>query len=118
MVPFYRRNLPHWQPPHQDIFLTWRLKGSLPRHLNGISSTSEPGKRFLALDQELDRAAEGPLWLGQPRIAKSLVTAFRKLEDLRIARVHAYAIMANHVHILIGPNSSVEKITRMVKGTT
>jgi REP element-mobilizing transposase RayT len=117
-VTYYHRNLPHWQPPHQDIFLTWRLKGSLPRHLHGISPASDPGKRFLALDQELDRAAEGPLWLGQPLIAECLVTAFRKLEDQRLARVHAYAIMANHVHILIGPTSPVEKITRMVKGTT
>jgi len=28
---FYRRRLPHWQPPGATIFLTWRLFGSLPQ---------------------------------------------------------------------------------------
>ncbi len=28
---FYRRTLPHWQPPGASIFITWRLQGSLPR---------------------------------------------------------------------------------------
>src|ERR1700694_2116963 len=27
---FYRRNLPHWHPPGVAIFVTWRLKDSLP----------------------------------------------------------------------------------------
>jgi hypothetical protein len=29
--PYYWRNLPHWQPPGANIFLTWQLEGSLPR---------------------------------------------------------------------------------------
>jgi hypothetical protein len=27
---FYRRNLPHWRPRGAAIFITWRLKDSLP----------------------------------------------------------------------------------------
>jgi len=27
---FYRRHLPHWQPPSAIIFVTYRLAGSLP----------------------------------------------------------------------------------------
>ena len=29
-MTFYRRHLPHWQYPGQDLFITWRLFGSLP----------------------------------------------------------------------------------------
>ncbi|MEK7277378.1 MAG: hypothetical protein AAB427_08520, partial [Chloroflexota bacterium] len=32
---FYRRRLPHWQPPGATIFITWRLYGSLPREVIG-----------------------------------------------------------------------------------
>lgn len=29
--PFYRRRLPHFQPPGAVLFITFRLKDSLPR---------------------------------------------------------------------------------------
>jgi putative transposase len=118
MMTYYERNLPHWQPPQQDIFLTWRLKGSLPRHIRGISSKDEPGKRFIDLDRELDRAADGPLWLRLPRIAECIFTTLRSVCDQRIVEVHAYAVMANHVHVLMMPIEPLAQITRLVKGTT
>jgi len=27
---YYERRLPHWQPKGVDLFITWRLHGSLP----------------------------------------------------------------------------------------
>lgn len=30
---YYWRNLPHWQPPGANIFLTFQLNGSLPRRV-------------------------------------------------------------------------------------
>jgi putative transposase len=118
MVTYYERNLPHWHPPGQDIFLTWRLKGSLPGHIRGISSKDESGKRFLDLDRELDRAAEGPLWLRQPRIAECIFAAFRKAQKNHLANVHAYSVMANHVHVLLTPCVPLPKIARQFKGAT
>ena len=42
MMTFYGRNLPHCQPPDEDRFLTWRLKGSLPSDIRGMSSKDDP----------------------------------------------------------------------------
>jgi REP element-mobilizing transposase RayT len=117
-MTFYRRNLPHWHPPGQDIFLTWRLKGSLPAHLRELSSREEPGKRFLDLDRALDRADVGPLWLREPRVAECILQALHKAQNNHLAAVHAYAIMANHVHVLLTPSAPLPKIARLFKGAT
>jgi len=118
MVTFYRRHLQHWHPPNQDLFVTWRLKGSLPSHLRGIPSKETPGQRFLELDRALDRADAGPLWLKDPDIAETIIAVLRTLRDQRIANVHAYAVLANHVHILLTPTAPIARLTRLVKGAT
>src|SRR5687767_7774837 len=39
---FYKRNLPHWHPPGQSIFLTWHLHGSLPQSvINSLKVTRQ-----------------------------------------------------------------------------
>ena len=118
IMTYYERNLPHWHPPGQDVFLTWRLRGSLPHHLRGIVSKELSGKRFAELDHALDRGDSGPLWLREPCVAECLVDALRAAAEQRLMTPHAYAIMANHVHILITPIASVAKITKQVKGTS
>jgi putative transposase len=118
IMTFYERNLPHWHPPGQDIFITWRLKGSLPAHLRAISSKVLPGQRFLDLDRALDRAAAGPRWLQEPRIANCIVTALQKAQNQRLIDLHSYAVMVNHVHVLLTPVAPVAEITRLVKGAT
>jgi len=118
MVTYYERNLPHWHPTGQDIFLTWRLNGSLPRHLHNIASKDLSGKRFVELDQALDRGDVGPRWLRDPRIAESLVGSLRTTVEKRLHTLHAYAIMANHVHVLITPLASVAEVTKHIKGAS
>ncbi len=117
-MTYYERNLPHWHPPGQDIFLTWRLRGSLPAHLRGMASKDLPGERFLDLDRALDRAEVGPLWLREPRVAECIVSALRKAHGMRFIDLHAYAVMANHVHVLLTPIVPLARITRRVKGAT
>jgi REP-associated tyrosine transposase len=115
-MTFYQRNLPHWHPPGQDIFITWRLKGSLPKHLRSVASKELSGKRFVELDRALDRGDCGPLWLRDPRVAECLVATLRTAMDKTALSLHAYAVMANHVHILITPITSVADITKRIKG--
>ena len=117
-MTFYRRNLPHWHPPEQDLFLTWRLHGSLPRHLRELPPTAEPGKRFLHLDRALDRAAAGPLWLHEPRVAECIIAALQNAQNQRWIELRAYAVMANHIHVLMTPLAPVPRTTRLVKGAT
>jgi putative transposase len=122
IVQYYRRNLPHWIPEEKAIFLTWRLRGSLPRtffdRLDAKKSLTD-GKRFVLADQELDRARRGPLWLKDPRIADSVVRALLHGEcALGFYALHAYVVMANHVHALLTPKIELQRLTNGLKGVT
>jgi len=117
---FYRRHLPHWQKADSALFITWRLYGSLPqRTIVGSVKESDFGKRFLLLDHELDRAASGPVWLKDYRLAKVVVDALHHgAAHLQLYRLSAYVVMSNHVHILIWPKTPLYRITKSIKGYT
>jgi putative transposase len=118
-VTYYVRNLPHWQPPGTDLFITWRLYGS-PRYLPTKSAalSESSGKRFLRHDRLLDAAQSGPLWLKDDRIARQIISILQELHSSDAIRVQAYAIMANHVHVLLEPKIPIAKITKRIKGRT
>jgi REP-associated tyrosine transposase len=119
MVTFYRRHLPHWQPPGQDLFITWRLFGSLPAKFRPPKATETDGKQFVCFDRELDQARIGPIWLSEPKVA---AVAFRELraadQQKNLFRLRAYVLMANHILILIEPFAPLSKITHQIKGAT
>jgi REP element-mobilizing transposase RayT len=121
-MAYYERHLPHWQPTGKGIFLTWRLHGSLPvAVLKKIreSKIDSAAKRFRAFDKHLDSAASGPLWLKDPRVAEMVVQAIHHESDpLRRYDLHAFVVMANHVHLLILPKAPLRKITESLKGFT
>jgi REP element-mobilizing transposase RayT len=117
-MTYYERNLPHWQPEGRAIFLTWRLYGSLPtsvlRQLSALAN--KPGKQFLVADGILDQARSEPLWLREPAIAGSVEDALRKgARELKLFSLHAFVIMANHVHILLEPAAPLARITKGIK---
>ena len=121
-MPFYRRNLPHWHPEGKCIFLTWRLYGSLPvGFLRGLRLNSNllPAEEFRLAERLLDHPVEGPLWLREPGIADAVVeTLIRGAFELHRYELNAFAVMANHVHVLLSPMLQVRKITREIKGFT
>jgi REP element-mobilizing transposase RayT len=120
-MTYYERHLPHWQPAGKDVFVTWRLYGSLPANARIFASPHRPpsaGKRFRAFDQALDQASVGPLWLKESRIAECLVAVLQRSQEQELFRLHAYVVMANHVHVLLAPLRSLAEITRLVKGAT
>jgi putative transposase len=118
----YRRNLPHWFPNGAPVFLTWRLFGSLPAQFSASSDRTKalsPGEIFKRADSELDRATSGPLWLKSPQIAVVIVNALQKgAVELHHYDLHAYVVMANHVHVLLTPYVEVRTLTRALKGVT
>ena len=136
---FYKRNLPHWHPPGQSIFLTWRLHGSLlqsvinqlriGRHYlkDRQGAGTAPMKRslefkqmFAKVDAILDKAKTGPLWLKETAIAGLVQQALlERYANLYI--LWAYVVMANHLHVLLKPKSpeiTVGSITKNLKGYT
>ena len=117
---YYHRNLPHWQPEGQPIFLTWRLHGSLPK---GFTShlrkwENEPAKQFLAADLKLDAASTGPRWLSDPKIAAPAEHAIRRGAELGHYVLHAYVVMPNHIHMLLNPLVPLRRITGGIKGVS
>ena len=83
------------------------------------ASLSDARHAFVAADRVLHRDRSGPLWLNQPRIARLVVEAIVVGESERgFYELCAWAIMPNHVHLLILPKIAVAKITRWLKGST
>jgi REP-associated tyrosine transposase len=117
-MTFYRRRLPHWQPAGQDIFITWRLYGSLPRNIPPPKVDSSPGEAFVHYDRFLDEVRTGPLWLKDSRIAESILTSLRDAQQRKLFNLRAYAIMANHVHVLLTPIVPLAQLTQRIKGAT
>jgi REP element-mobilizing transposase RayT len=118
VASFHVRRLPHYYATGQPVFLTWRLHGSLPvGRVFPAAATS--GKAFLLMDRLLDGGRSGPLYLRRPDIANLVVEAlrFRERESAEY-RLHAWVVMANHVHILITPEVPISKIMQSLKRFT
>jgi putative transposase len=117
----YRRNLPHWFPHGASIFITWRLAGSLPAVAKSRlpqRKKKDAGEAFRTLDRMFDLQESGPLWLKQPEIAELIERSFYVGQSREQFELHAYVVMANHVHLLLTPKRSVASITQILKGVT
>src|SRR6185436_14134317 len=76
-------------------------------------------RAFVALDREVDKAAFGPVWLRDPRVARVVADALSYGETGRqFYELRAWVIMPNHVHVLLRPKTSMPAITRWLKGST
>ncbi len=120
---FYERNLPHWHPPGQMFFLTYRLAGSIPvpviraiktkciedaklaeKTLTGIALELRLAEiqreAFKKYDDFLDQNPNGPYWLKEPEIAETVAQSLH-YRDGQYYKLWAYTIMSNHVHVLL-----------------
>jgi REP element-mobilizing transposase RayT len=122
---YYRRKLPHYHPDITEgdfLFVTWRLAGSVPpprRLPPAVAMPLSAGRAFLASDCEADKAAFGPVWLQDARVAGMVADALRHGETGRNFYVlPAWVIMPNHVHIVLQPKVPMPVIMRWLKGST
>jgi putative transposase len=117
-MAFYRRRLPHIHDAGRFVFLTWRLYGSLPANRVFPAELSS-GQAFAAMDRLLDVATSGPLYLRQPAIADMVVEAMLyNADNLKHYQLHAFVVMANHVHLLVTPAVALANLTKSLKGIT
>jgi putative transposase len=113
-VPDYRRHLPHWQPDGVEFFVTWRLHGSLP-----VCKTVNDGRSFVEMDRRLDLATDGPRWMDQPAIADCIVETLLKAErPWDLCRLTAWAVMPNHVHVLLFPFEALSQVLLVLKSAS
>ena len=116
-MAFYQRRLPHWQPLGHPLFVTWRLHGSLPSPRVFPAESLTSGRAFVAMDRLLDQASTGPRYLSQPAIARLVVEALHYGQaSLQHYTLHAFVVMANHLHLLITPQVALPKLLRSLKG--
>jgi putative transposase len=115
---FYRRRLPHFSVKHRPVFITWRLQESLPPGRYFAADLSS-GRAFVAMDSWLDRATAGPLFLKRDEIAVLMAHALEYGErTLGLYALHAWVIMANHVHVLLTPEQDLARVTHSLKRFT
>ncbi len=101
------------------MFLTWTLAGSLPCHRFPPPNHDPAGRAFVGMDRFLDQAGYGPTWMRQEAVAQIIVDALRfAAGSMRQFDLHAYAVMPNHVHMLVTPQISVRAFMQSVKGFT
>ncbi len=114
-VSSYVRRLPHFDVPGTPVFVTFRLHGSLPRNrVFPAAEVETAGRAFVAMDRLLDGATAGPRWLVLPEIAQLVVDGMGIVEG----ELHAYAVMPNHVHMLVTAHVALRRWLRQLKGST
>src|SRR5258706_8680832 len=110
--------LPHVYPPGRVLFVTWHLHGCLPVSLAPPPGKLSSGQAFAWMDRHLDTLRKGPLYLRQPAIAEIVVRSIHKGAEIGHYDLHAYVVMANHVHLLIQPKVSPSDLLKSLKGAT
>lgn len=122
---YYKRNLPHYQPPGYTFFVTYRLNGSLPvetikrlkeereKQLKIIAGYANKATRyeeykkyqsvyFSKFDKLLDGSTFGPKWLKEEKVAQ-VVKKTIHFYDKKAYDLICYTIMPNHVHQVFTP---------------
>jgi REP element-mobilizing transposase RayT len=116
-VPVYRRRLPHIYQIGEPLFVTWRLAGSLPANRPFLNADLTNGQAFAAFDRLLDTARTGPLLLKQPALAGIVMSYLMQLARIeKVCDLHAFAVMPNHVHVLLTPHIPLSQIMKLAKG--
>jgi REP element-mobilizing transposase RayT len=70
------------------------------------------------MDRLLDHARSGPMFLRQPEIAQVVLTSIDYGVEIGHYELHAFAIMSNHVHLLLTPHINVSKLLCSLKRAT
>ncbi len=134
---FYKRNLPHYQPPGYSFFITFRLADSLP--VQTIIALKEERQKALKViagydniqvrkekykiyqsryfgkfDKLLDGSSYGPKWLKEENVAQ-VVKEIIHFNDNKTYSLICYSIMPNHVHLVFTP---VDRSEASIKNKT
>jgi hypothetical protein len=88
-----------------------------PHNLYPPPHKPNAGQAFVWIDRYLDAARNGPLYLGQEAIAGFVQASIHYgAQQLNYYDLHAYVIMANHVHLLVLPRVAPSRFLKTLKG--
>jgi putative DNA methylase len=114
----YQRRLPHWDVVGQPLFVTFRLRDTLPPNRIFPPERMSDGRTFVAMDRFLDAGRIGPTFLKQAEIAQIVWQSIKDGEHFGRYDVHAFVIMPNHVHLLVTPYVTSRQWLGPLKGFT
>ena len=117
-MPDFHRRLPHHHPEGKWLFVTWHLHGSLPQARYPPRDKLSAGAAFVCMDRYLDTTRLGPMYLAQEPLAHIVVASLNRGTLLGHYELGAYAVMSNHVHMLLLPRISPSKLLQSLKGAT
>ena len=132
---FHQRKLPHLHSPGSTLFITYRLRNSVPqteierwkkerRLLEdechrlkekpdlAQHTRREFHRRWFGQFERMLHEDKGPLWLKDPSIARIVADSLHHL-DGKSFDLHAYCVMANHVHTLFTPFLNERSLTEV-----
>ncbi|HUI53698.1 MAG TPA: transposase [Bryobacteraceae bacterium] len=98
--------------------MTWHLHGSLPHARYPPAAKLSSGAAFVWMDRHLDTARPGPMYLAQEPIAHLIVASLRRGVSLGHYDLGAYAVLSNHVHVLLLPKIAPSRLLQSLKGAT
>jgi putative transposase len=70
------------------------------------------------MDRYLDTTRKGPMYLRWEPIAQIVKDSLEMGERLGHYQLHAWVVMANHVHVLVTPETNPGRFIASLKGTT
>ena len=95
----------------------FHLYGSLPQAQYPPPHHLSAGRAFVWMDRYLDRAESGPRFLQHESIATLVVNSLWRGAELGHYQLGAFAIMANHVHVLLLPRIPPSRLLKSLKGS-
>jgi REP element-mobilizing transposase RayT len=107
---------------HNDIgqyqFITFRTKDSIDPYIKGIYSQEKltTAKKEYLIDQYQDNSSTGAYLYGEAiGIFRDVLFSYEAKGDYSL---ESFAIMPNHIHVLLRQDSSLSDITKSIKASS
>jgi len=112
------KKLPHFSQIGQYQFITFRTKESIDSYVKKIYDTQNLSLRkqeYLA-DVYLDSSKQGAYLFGEA--LECLVWVLYEYEKRMLYKIVSFAIMPNHVHLLIEQKTDLQRIIKTIKAVS
>lgn len=110
------RHLPHIDLVGHYQFITFRTFDSVDDFVKKLSTGAQSNaKKQLAVDAYLDQSPKGAYLTGE---VLDFLSAFLKSKDGVLYELVAFAMMSNHVHLLIKPMAGLSQVMQAIKGVS
>ena len=113
-ISYHKRKLPHIQSNGMPNFITFRTNDSIDAYVKKITlSNLENKQKQYQIDNYLDNSKDGA-YLNNTELALMKEILFEY--DNILYELVCFAIMPNHIHLLVIPKDTLSNIMKRVKG--